>query len=187
MGNRTSKLKPVVLEDIWSSTEFSHVEILQWYRDFIRGFPDGRIPMSVFQDVYGKFFPGGDSSKFASDVFRTFDTNKDGFIDFREFMCGLNSTCRGKPEKKCEWAFNMYDTNGDGRIQKHEMVEMITTVFKMVGSSKKLVLKENLTPEQLTDKIFLQMDKDGDGSLTFQEFFEGAKKDPVCIRLLLGD
>ena len=36
---------------------------------------------------------------------RTFDTDKNGFIDFKEFLLAVDVTSGTSPEKKLSWAF----------------------------------------------------------------------------------
>uniref|UniRef100_A0A0R3RHN6 Neuronal calcium sensor 1 n=1 Tax=Elaeophora elaphi TaxID=1147741 RepID=A0A0R3RHN6_9BILA len=145
------------------------------HKGFVRDCPNGMLTEAGFQKIYKQFFPQGDPSDFASFVFKVFDENKDGAIEFHEFIRALSITSRG--------AFRLYDLDNDGYITRDEMLSIVGSIYKMVGSTVKLPKEEN-TPEKRVDRIFRMMDKDNDAQLTLEEFKEGAKADPSIVHAL---
>lgn len=77
-----------------------------------------------FKRVYSGIFKC-DSTDFAEHVFRTFDVNNDGHVDFQEFLLGLCLAGSKDAETKITWAFKVYDINGDGTISWSEMRNII--------------------------------------------------------------
>lgn len=46
---------------------------------------------------------------------------------------GLSLLLRGSLHEKLQWAFSLYDINGDGVITSDEMVSIITSVYDIMG------------------------------------------------------
>ncbi|KAF9310232.1 Neuronal calcium sensor 1 [Podila horticola] len=153
------------------------------YKGFIKDCPSGELDKPEFQKIYKQFFPFGDPSTFADYVFNVFDSNKNGKIEFKEFIVALSVTSRGNLEDKLQWAFQLYDIDNDQTITYDEMLSIVDAIYKMVGTMVKLPPDED-TPEKRVSKIFSLMDKDKDGRLTFDEFKEGSMKDPTIVQAL---
>jgi len=183
MGKSQSKLQPDELRELQKETYFDKHELQQWYKGFKKDCPSGHLDEAAFAQIYKQFFPFGDPGDFAGEVFRVFDTDGSGTIDFKEFIGALSVTSRGDLKEKLQWAFQLYDIDGDGTISYDEMLQTVQSIYKMTGALVKLPLDED-TPEKRVNKIFKNMDKNKDAKLTFDEFFEGSKQDPTIVQAL---
>lgn len=126
MGNsRSGALSREILEELQVSTQFTQEELCAWYQSFLRECPGGRITRQQFQGIYAKFFPDADPKAYAEHVFRSFDANSDGTLDFKEYVVALHMTTAGRPSQKLEWAFSLYDVDGNGAISKSEVLEIV--------------------------------------------------------------
>lgn len=52
--------------------------------------------------------------------------SQDGFIDFLEFIAAINLVLRGKIDQKLKWYFKLYDADGNGSIDRKELLSIIT-------------------------------------------------------------
>ncbi|XP_010003985.1 PREDICTED: visinin-like, partial [Chaetura pelagica] len=126
MGNtRSGALSKELLAELKASTRYSEEELVRWYRSFQLQCPDGRIRRDEFEKIYGTFFPDSDPQGYARHVFRSFDTNEDGTLDFREYIVALHLTSSGKTHLKLEWAFSLFDVDRNGEVSKGEVLEIL--------------------------------------------------------------
>merc|ERR1712179_555192 len=124
MGGKKSKgLSVEDLDYLKRRVSFSTEEIVDWHKEYRKFCNHGRyMTVEQFKKVYARIFDG-DASSFAEHVFRTFDHNGDGKVDFKEFLIGLSFTASANKDKKLKWAFSMYDIDGNGRISRAEMTD----------------------------------------------------------------
>lgn len=144
--------------------------IQEHYIRWISQHPDGKMDKKSFKDMIGTGFPGftGEQQRrMEKNVFRIYDTNQDGYIDFEEFMVVFCVLSGGEPKDVLGKIFRMFDVNGDGRISQSEMEKLVTDMKGVIQFPKK-----KMTPRQVTEALFLEMDKDHDGMVEETEFVE---------------
>ena len=178
-----------------------------WYKGFRADCPDGNLHKSKILEMYSLILPAGDSSTFVDQIFRIFDKDGNGSIDFKEFMLATDMTAAGCPEEKLKWAFKvtellspkkrktfifttfifqLYDKDNSGYIDVTEMAEAIGTLYEMEGIpvvTGKPGDQDNPGLKKAR-KIFAKLDANGDGELTVEEFVEGCLGDEELLEML---
>ncbi|NXA98017.1 VISI protein, partial [Melanocharis versteri] len=176
MGNaKSGALSKEILEELKTSTRYSEEELCRWYESFQRQCPDGRISRAEFEKIYGTFFPNSDPQGYARHVFRSFDTNDDGTLDFREYIIALHLTSSGKTHLKLEWAFSLFDVDRNGEVSKNEVLEIITVSLGIRDSGFGMRERGGQQERGAGD----HHDKIAEG-----EFIEGVMKNDAIMRLI---
>jgi len=157
-------------------TGMDKTDIEEWYEGFKRDCPSGELDKAKFVAMYSKMFPRGNAETFAENIFRTFDTNKNGTVDFREFMLALHVTSKGSPEEKLSLAFLMYDVDGNGTIERAEMKRVVGAVYDMLGTQEDKRGK--------AEELFSKMDQNADGKVSQDQFVAVCKGDQDLLDLL---
>lgn len=177
--SRSSELREEDVEFLKSRTNYGEDTIREWYRSFKEDCPSGKVSRDKFAQMYKLLFNKGDPGRFCHHVFRTFDADGNGFVDFKEFLLAVAVTSGGSVEERLRWTFRVYDVNGDGFVRADEMKKVLQSVYQMVGESP-----EGPTPEERTASVFRKMDSNGDGKLSREEFVSACLQDPALLRLL---
>ncbi|XP_036098410.1 guanylyl cyclase-activating protein 3 [Molossus molossus] len=148
-----------------------------WYRKFMTEYPSGLQTLHEFKTLLGLQGLNQKANQHVDQVYNTFDMNKDGFIDFLEFIAAVNLVVRGKVEQKLKWYFKLYDADGNGSIDKKELLNIFMNVQALNG-------QQTPSPEEFTDLVFHKVDINHDGELTLEEFISGIEKDQNLLEIV---
>ena len=95
----------------------SREEVSMKFESFLKKHPDGKISKKSFRSMMICCYPEMKSSKkLEQHIFRMYDSDGDGTIDFREFMVILYIMSSGTPEENLGQIFRIFDPNNDGYI-----------------------------------------------------------------------
>uniref|UniRef100_A0A8C5SSV5 Guanylate cyclase activator 1C n=1 Tax=Laticauda laticaudata TaxID=8630 RepID=A0A8C5SSV5_LATLA len=153
-----------------SMEEIIAMENYQWYAKFMKECPSGQLTMYECKKVLGLENSTTQANNYFEKVFNIFDTNKDGLLDYLEFLAAINLVIRGKIDQKLKWYFKLYDIDGNGTIDKKEVISMLMAI-------QTISKNQEMTPEELTNLIFQKIDVNNDGELTLEELMNGVEND----------
>ncbi|XP_041843092.1 guanylyl cyclase-activating protein 2-like [Melanotaenia boesemani] len=168
-----------------TDAEVTLQDIQELYGKFAKECPSGNLHLHEFKRIFGvNSSSTEEEAAYMENVFRSFDTNKDGKIDFMEFVAAVNLILRGKLVDKLKWSFKVYDTDGNGCLTRQEVRHIIKIINKIRRHGNPSVT-ENI--DDICDRIFELVDKNRDSQISLEEFIEGAEKDPWLMEQLKLD
>ncbi|CAF1052275.1 unnamed protein product [Brachionus calyciflorus] len=191
MGNSKSKrvaasfpkteLNEKDLKFFSAQTHKSIDEIKDIFNRFMTNNSDGKLSKSEFSTLYISFRKESPEllEQITDYVFKAFDTNKNGSIDFYEFIIGYSITSASNLAAKLNYIFDLYDLNDNGVIEREDLISVFSHV-------------QNLTdPEEKIDDVALfaeviwnDMDKNHDGKVVKSEFTRALLQNDLLVKIL---
>lgn len=118
---------------------------------FMKECPSGALHLHEFKRIFGVPSSSAEESLYIETIFRSFDTNQvrgrdpasglwapgsvfsahfvfclqDNTLDFLEYVAALHLILRGNLEDRLKWSFKMYDKDGNGKLDRHEVKRLI--------------------------------------------------------------
>ncbi|XP_029904290.1 guanylyl cyclase-activating protein 2-like [Myripristis murdjan] len=168
-----------------TDTEVDLENIQELYRKFASECPSGNLHLHEFKKIFGVNSESSEEeTAYAENIFRSFDVNKDGKIDFMEYVAAVHLVLRGKLVDKLKWSFKVFDSDGNGCLDRREVRLIVKIIYKLKKHNNPFV-SENT--QDICDRIFALVDKNKDGQISLEEFIEGAEKDPWVMEQLKLD
>ena len=166
----SSNGKPVVRQEditvLAKSSGLEESQVKQYSDAFLRDHPDGKMKPKDFHEMIEKALPKLDTSNMEKHVYRIYDTNDDGYINFTEFMMIFFIMSDGSPEEVLTKIFRVFDVNSDGTITQKEMAKLIRDMYSLLKEEDPSLA----TKELVAKSAFAEMDSDQDRKVSLEEF-----------------
>ncbi|XP_051847161.1 guanylyl cyclase-activating protein 3 [Antechinus flavipes] len=158
-------------------TVITPVQTHVWFKRFMTECPSGLQTLHEFKALLGLRGLNQRANQYVVQLFNIFDKNKDGFIDFLEFIAAVNLVLQGKVDQKLKWYFKLYDADGNGSIDRKELLNIFMEIQAINGQNI-------LNAQELANLVFEKIDVNNDGELTLEEFIGGLEKDPKLLEMI---
>lgn len=123
MGNLSSQLLPEELEELSKESSLSPKEIKRLYKRFKTLDKEVKNSITILEFMS---IPELAMNPLANRILVVFDKTKKGELNFKEFISNLAVfSIHTKREIKLKFAFDVYDVDGDGFIDKRDLFYVI--------------------------------------------------------------
>eukprot|EP00124_Ichthyophonus_hoferi_P000550 Ihof_evm3s21 gene=Ihof_evmTU3s21 len=120
-----------VLRQLQKDTHFDQVELEALYEQYkslsTADGPEGGIEKETFEHSLGPL--GSEKNLVTERIFKFFDKNGDGLIDFSEMVGGMSVLCKGTTQEKLKYTFEGLDLIGNNHISRDSLRKMYKAYF----------------------------------------------------------
>ena len=159
---KATELKKITLLYLASRLNENEIQNLRKIFKSLDGCQDGQITYDELKKGLIQFNPSKFSESEIKELFAKIDVDKNGKIDYTEFLAATVKESNYLKKEKLYEAFSMFDKDNSGFITKDEILKS---------------LKAEKNQEKEIEKYIKDVDKNEDGKIDYKEFLElmGAK------------
>ena len=173
----------------------SSEEVHRWHTEFFRDNPDGRLDHASFRRLFRILRnESPDRLNDISDhVFRAFDVDGNGSIEFGEFLLGFAICSHGDLRARLDYAFECYDIDSNGFLTEgrprqpaddsiflfcsvDEIAVVLGSMYTLLG----ITHTEDYPPPDVAKDVMKKLDVNNDGRVSKHEFIHYLMKDGIC-------
>lgn len=132
-------------------------ELLKVFEDMDTDF-DGKLSRSELVAAYAKIYDLGTAQVYVDSIMQAVDFNNTDAIDFSEFLAANIDYEKSLNNQSIKQIFSVLDTDGSGTITLNEL----KSFFNLEGDNN----------HSLVNEIMAEVDKNGDGVISFEEFLD---------------
>ncbi|KAL4460381.1 hypothetical protein ABPG74_000132 [Tetrahymena malaccensis] len=179
-GSVVMEDKNRIVSELLSKTGLDREKIENLYNQFKKAsmnrVQNKNIGSFTHQEFKNILFENGIDNTLSDNISQLLDFRNTGLIDFRDFVCYMSILISGNLEEKLKLAYQSYDINGDGFLDKNEVARMFEVAGRLRGISFSIdQLKSN------TEEFFKLADQNNDGQISYSEFRIAIQKRPEII------
>jgi len=182
-GNTVSRdqVDRIVLK---SNGQISEKEIVQWHKIWRKITPNGKMSENQFAHFIVDNKIGTGKEIDARNMFKMMDKDKNGVMEFDEFVLILvlpKSAEEITTEQFATLCMTIYDENGDGYIEKTELLKFALAKAKAEGHVSQQH-RDRVT--DIVNKLVAYIDLNSDGQISKEELVKAIDKDPSLKKVL---
>jgi calcium-dependent protein kinase len=131
-------------------------ELLDLFQSFDKN-GDGVLSKEEIFEGYKSILGEVEAAKEVERIMTDIDLDKNGYIDYNEFVMAATNRQKVLNKEKLEATFKMFDKDGNGSISLDEI---------------RSILGNNFTDQKALEGIIKEVDSNGDGEISLSEFKE---------------
>ena len=150
-------------------------EIFEDLREIFKTFDtdnNGTLSYEEIKAGFKKYIPSNDELELDyDDIIKQLDQDQNNNIEYEEFLRNMVDMKILLTKQNLQIAFNMFDTDKDGVLSLKEIKDALGVISDSKDFSFNNKKKKN-QQNNILNKILCSMDSDGNGTISFDEFYD---------------